>query len=405
MIPSAATNQMAEEDVNDPAAAPVFSFLDSFYSRSCNTQSELIHRLFGYLSDPMSIAADGETILFFLAVIFADPRFLSVEFDLLLGADLVMAILSFSLSPSALQVVTTGIKINPSLHGDGSICAAVHTLVESRGAEIDLSGLTCAFLGLGPLPPDWLIGLFCGYNQQILDGELDHSVASALNFFTRCAERLGLGGCSDYGIDVWAIAAKVPQWLRSSSRHLVGESICFLAAIETCDEATCDFLIDLMRMEQEAADESEWERTSKDGLLCRTVNLFMICREQLRPKFPEILDLLMRLVPHTSSVVRFTIIAGILALVEGPSFSPELCGILLEFYDTPIHTRRIFRILIDWAENADLDSLDQFAMMTFEKGDELADFLDESDLPEHILFGNYLRALDKYAAAQEIQFV
>jgi hypothetical protein len=349
------------------------------------------------------MAVEGALCL--LSQFFTDARFPSAGFDLSLSADLILTILGFSLSPAALQVVTTAVKENPSVHDDNHICTAVQTLLQSHGAQVDFSDLTGAFLELAPFPPDWLIGVFCSYNQQILDGVFHHSIPSALAYFSLCAERFGLTACANYGVDIYSLAAKVPGWLQSSSRRLIGASISFLAAIQTCDEATCDFLIDLMRRKQEAADESESARISKNGLLCRTVHLFMVRRQQLCPKFPEILDFLTMLLPHPSHAIEFTLIAGILDFLEAPSFSPELCDLLLEFYDRPLVTVRIFYLLIDWVEHADLESLGQLAKMIFERGDELADFLDESDLPEHKLFRVYLPALEKCAAAKQIQSV
>jgi hypothetical protein len=64
------------------------------------------------------------------------------------------------------------------------------------------------------------------------------------------------------------------------------------------------------------------------------------------------------------------------------------------FQSQPSITGRIFQIFLRWIATVSDADLLTFTDVMLKRKEEIADFLDSSDLPEHIIFGTYLLSIE-----------
>jgi hypothetical protein len=93
-------------------------------------------------------------------------------------------------------------------------------------------------------------------------------------------------------------------------------------------------------------------------------------------------------------------VLGLLTYVVDVPFSVEFCELLLEFYDVPIASQQIFQLFLKWVENTSDADFETFSRMIMERKDEVVDFLDASECPEHMLFSKYLPVLEAAAVGE-----
>jgi hypothetical protein len=98
---------------------------------------------------------------------------------------------------------------------------------------------------------------------------------------------------------------------------------------------------------------------------------------------------------HHDYKVRFPALCVFLHFIpEYPPYSYELCEFLLRFYEYEVVTIRIFHIFISWMGNCGDDQLVSFLRQIAPVREEISDFLEGSNLVEHLVFGNILAAAE-----------
>jgi hypothetical protein len=89
--------------------------------------------------------------------------------------------------------------------------------------------------------------------------------------------------------------------------------------------------------------------------------------------------------------VRFAGILCLLGYAGDLGFSVEMCELLLENYDLPGASGRIFRVFLAWLKG---ENVEVFVAMMVERLQEIKDFLDSSEVPEAALFARYLPLIE-----------
>jgi hypothetical protein len=369
----------------DPAAdgsevLPLSDVCERFYDFPSPLQQYLLTALFNFFhSDWDERGVPNHEILTALARIVAHGSFSRCAIDLNSGYERLLFIIetdAFSaMVPAALAILSAMTKRSSALRADAQFQSAVEKVVRERPGFNYLS-LCKALIFSPPFPSSALLYRLHQYVDPILHNVGDLCFAGAIQFAT-AALRNGIPfEFSDF-------SSQVLDGLTTGDATVMAAVLEYLCAAEYCTEQICDVLLDRLSGSEVAA-----------TVAVRTGQLFLIAQGSLVSRSGRIADFLLGLVRQSDYAVRVAALLCLLVFLGDADFSVELCELLLEFYDLPAATSIIFQIFLRWIRTSNDADLAAFLEIARERKEEIADFLDSSDLPEHVYFGCYLPLLE-----------
>jgi hypothetical protein len=318
---------------------------DSFSSIPESQQHFLLTCLFSFFdSDWDEQGVPNPEILTALARILANASFSECSIDLSRTYERFLLIIEtdeFSaMIPTAVVILSAIARRSPSLRSDPAFQTSVARVLQQR-PSFDFTRLCKALICSAPFPSPDLLHCLHDYIDPFLHIPGHPSFAGALQFVTLSLKNQLPLQFSDF-------FSQILNALEKGSCRAIDAALDFLSTSGCCTNQICDIVLE--RLPSSAAE-----------LSVRAAHLFLLAQNDLLSRADRIMEFFLSLVRHSDYAVRTAGILCFLGYLTDVRFSCELCELLLEFYDLPAASPRIFQIFLGWIEEAGEEDLMAFA--------------------------------------------